>query len=142
MNITAEQIAKIAEWMGRKDVRCTPTIVTYRPWPNLSNRVRFDPINDPADAWQVLEHVTHLLGIEARIFSGPVSVEDPGSIHADDFTCRISPLWAPFKGDIDPNYSTSALGIGTRDTPAAALCAAVLEMIDEPLVSTKASTGE
>ena len=42
--------------VGLTDVQAGPKNVTYRPWVRLSNRIRFNPIEDPADAWRVLEH--------------------------------------------------------------------------------------
>lgn len=51
--MTSDDIARIAEWMGLDDVHAGPISVTYRPWDGLSNRIKFDPINDPADAWQL-----------------------------------------------------------------------------------------
>lgn len=93
-----EQIAKIAEWMGLEDAHWDGDRVVYTTYyKGLPNVNEFDPINDGADAWRVLEHATNTR----------IEICENGTL-----------------------VCLGAQAMAGADTPAEALCLAVLEMID------------
>ena len=115
--LTPQRIAKIearklAEWMGAKRDPLRPEDETQIVWPDgrvqlcgqhgIDPRQQFDPINNPDDAWRVLEHVW-------RTFN---------TFEAD---YGLDTFWMRLDNG----------GGSTGDTPAEALCAAVLEMISD-----------
>ena len=108
---TPEQIAKIAGWMGLEEVELKLAI-DYRT-ETLVNAVSykdaeapFDPLNNPADAWRVYA------------YSLAQGHDVQGSLpRGGEYLCEINSVYCK----TDTKFA---------DTPAEALCLAVLEMIE------------
>ena len=107
-DITPERIAKIAEWMGLRPVGISRGILYIEGIYNENlddfEEIPFDPINNPADAWRVLEHVTAA-----------------GLRYVEMCTEEV---------DIHNNTTGEILASAHGANQREALCAAVLEMID------------
>lgn len=100
-DITPEQIAKLAKWAGLKGVRVQKNHVFHEI--RYGGMRIFDPINDHADAWLLLE----------KLWRDELEVTLSHAGHGLELVPRGMPSF-----DV------------TADNPRAALCLAILEMLE------------